>query len=127
MENYPSLPARRGRSPVRREQEQGHRLREEEQGRRERDERRSREEEQEMRRRREDRSREERERDERKKNDSAHNFLGLAELIRQEVQRAFLAILPPPGASGSVASSPRTTAVTPMPSWAEIFSRSSSN
>ena len=96
LDQYPSLPARRGRSPVRREQEERYRPRVEEQGRIVREERRRREEEQDMRRRREEREREERGRGERNKDDSAH-FLGLAEMIRQEVQRAFLTLLPPLG------------------------------
>ena len=127
LDQYPCLPDRRGRSPLRREREERLRLREEQHGRGEREERRKREEEQDMRRRREDRDREERGREERKKDDSAH-FLGLAEMIRQEVQRAILTMLPPSGASGSVASHPRPQTVSPIPSWAEqLFSRNSSN
>ena len=80
-----------------------------------------------MRRRREEREREERGRQERKKEDAA-NFLGLSELTRQEVQRAFLTMLPPAGASGSVANPLRPQAVTPMPNWAEqLFSRNNRN
>ena len=135
--NYPNLPARRGRSPGRREQEGRHRPREEEPGRREREERGSIEEEQERRRRdernREERNREERNREERKREerrpDSA-SFLDIAQLIRQEVQRALLPLLPllpSPGAGGSVTGLPRNQNVTTGLNWAELCGRSRMN
>ena len=139
---YPTLPARQGRSPVRRVDE-SYRRREEEQGRRERDEqggrnRRSEDEDHERRReeriRREEREREVRGRGERQKPETAP-FLDLAQMIRQEVQRAFLALLPPPGASGSVQGppgpqmplGPRNPAAPSTLSWADIFSRNTQN
>ena len=97
------------------------RRREEDQERRRREERRTREEEQEKRRR-EDGRREDR-REEGRKEDSA-NFLDIAQIIRLEIQRAFLSLMPQPGVSGSAA---RTPPVSPMPNWAEIFSRNSNN
>ena len=104
---FPSLPARRGRSPGRgREQEERGRpnYREEEQ------ERRKQEDDQERRRRDEEQERGRRERRGREepKKDEAANFLEMAQLIRLEVQRAFQALLPLPAASGSAASLPRT-------------------
>ena len=74
----------------------------------------------------EEERRERRSREERKREDTA-GFLDLAQLIRQEVQRAFLSLLPP-GASGSAPSLARTTTVTPQPSinWAELLARSTS-
>ena len=136
LSHFPRLPAGRGRSPVRREEEERHRPREEGQGRRGGEERRGREGDQERRRmrderieedeRREGRSKEEGSREERRREDAA-GFLDLAQLIRQEVQRAFLSLLPP-GASGSAPSLARTTTVTPQPSinWAELIARSTS-
>ena len=94
-----------------------------EQQRREREDWRSMEEEKE-RRRRERRRGEERERGERgreeKNRQESDSFLDLAKPLRQEVQRAFLSLLPAPAASG-----PPT--VTPAPNWAELLGRSSSN
>ena len=119
LEQYPSMPPRRGRSPVRRELEERRHPREEELGRRDREDIRRREEEEE-RRRREERGREERIREGRKKDDNA-SFLDMAQMIRQEVQRALLTLLPLPGASGS---SPAVTPAVPrMPNWAEMIAR----
>ena len=132
LSQYPLLPERRGRSPVRREQEPRHRPREE-RVRGEREERREgedrREDVDQERRRRDERCREEsRRRDERSREESRRRksdiFLDIAKLIRQEVQRAVLTLLPSPGASGSVAGGvPRTQAV----NWAELLSRNISN
>ena len=138
LDQYPILNGRHSRSPVRREHEEGGwssrrreqevrpRTRDEEPGRRERDDWRSLEEEQD-RRRREDRSKIERYREERgreeRKQQEASSFLDLAQLVRQEVQRAFLSLLPPAAASGP----PRTPTVTPAPSWAELMGRSNRN
>ena len=130
LSQYPVLPERRGRSPVRREQEPRHRTREEpvrgaREERREGGERR--EDVDQERRRREERCREEsRRRDERSREEgrkSQSDFLDLAQLIRQEVQRAFLSLLPQPGASGSAAGPLRTPAVTTTPNWAELLGR----
>ena len=138
LHEYPALPARPGRSPVRREPQEGYRPRGREEPRRwereemrsrggdqdrRREEERSRGEEQE-RRREDERSREEKSREERKRQESA-SFLDLAQIVRQEVQRAILSLLPA-GASGSV-SGPRTPPVSPMPSWADMLSRCSTN
>ena len=128
---YPSLPARRGRSPVRRGQEEDRRQhsREEEQHRREREERRGREEEEyDIRRRREEESREHRSREQRSKEERSRrepaDFLDLANLVRQEVQRAFLALLPQPVASGAAARGP---AAPTAPNWAELLGRNTVN
>ena len=131
---FPSLPARRGRSPVRREQEEGWRQhpRKEEQNWREREERRGREEDHEVRRRREksreqksyeEKSREQRSTEESNRRESAP-FLDLAQLVRQEVQRAVLALLPQPVASGGAAGG---LAVPTAPNWAELLGRRTSN
>ena len=141
LDEYPGLPDRRGRSPRRRGQEVRHgprkqeneawvrdeRRREEEQERKRREERRTRDEEQERRRR--EGGRWEERREEGKREEPA-GFLDIAQIIRQEVQRAFLSLQPLPGASGSAASLPsaRTTLpVSPVPNWAEIFGRCSNN
>ena len=149
LHQYPALPARHSRSPDRREQEMSRRPREEGPGRREREERRHMEEDND-RRDREERTRrreweerrflegdqerrsrggrreEERSREGKNQQDS-NNFLDLAQMIRQEVQRAFLSLLPPAGASGSATGLPRMPAATPTPSWAELLGRVSSN
>ena len=144
--HYPVLQTRRGRSPGRRGQEEhrgreqeGLRRREQEEPRREWEQRQiSREEETERRyredrreredgerRRMEERKRDERVREERKSKDSS-DFLDLAQIVRQEVQRALLTLLPAAGASGSVPGLPRTQ-VNPVPSWAELLGRSNTN
>ena len=95
----------------------------EEQGRREREDWRSMEESKERRRRderrEEERHREERGREERKQQESA-SFLDMAQLVRQEVQRAVLSLLPQAAASGP----PRAPTVTPASSWTELMGRS---
>ena len=140
---YPILPASRGRSPARREQEgrrrveperrdrdKGHHPWTEEPWRMDREERRSQEELQERRRReersREERSREERSREEREK-DKQNSFLDLASLVRQEVQKADLSLLHPTGAGGSAVGHPRTQVGPPVLNLAELLSQRLTN
>ena len=119
---------------MRREQEEGRRQhpRKEEQNWREREERRGREEDHEVMRRREksreqksyeEKSREQRSTEESNRRESAP-FLDLAQLVRQEVQRAVLALLPQPVASGGAAGG---LAVPTAPNWAELLGRRTSN
>ena len=78
--------------------------------------------------RREEMSREERGRAGRTSGERA-NFLEIANMIREEVQKAFFTFLPPAGANGSVRGplGPRAPPVMQVPSWAEVFSRATQN
>ena len=132
MLRLPEKKKKKKSSPVRREEQEGHRHREKEHDRRrEREEWRNMEGHESWRRTEgrieEEERREGRSREERRREDAA-SFLDLGQLIRQEVQRAFLSLLPA-GASGSAPSQARPTTMTPPPSinWAELIARSTSN
>ena len=122
--------SRRGRSPVRRRQEEDwrHHPREEEHHRREREEGRRREDELDLRREernREQMSKEQRSREQRSTEEAS--FLDLAQIVRREVQRALLGLLPQPVASGGVDQSRPGQAVQTAPNWAELLGRNTSN